>query len=138
MDFFVESKEREMIIDITDKVEESVVKLLQEEKKIVCNKKSRVCFIFTPHTTCGIIINEISNKDICEDILNFLRTRIPRGVWKHNCQEKNGDSHIKASLLGNCKVIPLEKGKLALGKWQRIGLAEFDGPRERKITVEIL
>jgi secondary thiamine-phosphate synthase enzyme len=138
MEFSIETREREEIIDISEKVENAVKKLLEEEKKIVCNRKGNACLIFTPHTTCSIIINEISNKDICEDILDFLRKQIPQGKWRHNCQEKNGDSHIKASILGSSQIIPIEQGKLQLGTWQKIGLAEFDGPRERRIVLKII
>jgi len=127
MDFTIKTNKREEIIDITEKV-----------KELVEGKKGKAVMVYCLHTTCSIIINEISNKDICEDILDFLRTRIPQGVWKHNCQEKNGDSHIKASILGSSQIIPIENGKLMLGTWQKIGLIELDGARERKIIVEVI
>ena len=127
MEFFVKTNRREEIIDITEKI-----------KELVEGKRGKAVLIFTPHTTCGIIINEVNNKDICEDLLNFLKKQVPQGKWKHNCQEKNGDSHIKASLLGNSVIIPIENGKLMLGTYQRLGLAELDGARERKVLVSLV
>ena len=138
MEFSVKTSKREEVIDITEKVEENVSKLWEKEKKIVCNKKSRACLIFALHTTCAVIINEISNKKFCEDLLNFLKKQVPQGVWKHNCTRKNGDSHIKETILGSNQLIPISEGKLVLGTWQRIGLVELDGPRERKIIVQII
>jgi len=138
MDFFVKTTKREEIVDITEEVEKAVNALLEKEKKIVCNKKPRIAMVYCLHTTSAIIINEVSDKDICEDLLAYLKKEIPQGKWKHDCEEGNADSHIKACLLGNSQLIPLENGKLKLGKWQRIGLVELDGPRERKIIVEII
>jgi len=91
-----------------------------------------------PHATCSVIINENYDEAVCQDILTFLRKQIPKGKWKHDSIDSNADSHIKASLLGPSQLIPIKNGKLLLGTWQGIGLAEFDGPRERRVIVEIL
>lgn len=138
MEFLVKTRSREEIVDMTREVENAVSKLMEAEKKIVCNKKSRVCLIYTPHTTCSIIINEFSDKNVCEDILHALKKLVPENGWKHDCEEGNADAHIKSIITGNEKVVPLENGKLMLGKWQRIGLAEFDGSRERRIIVQLI
>jgi len=63
---------------------------------------------------------------------------LPKGKWKHDKIDNNADAHIKASIIGPSQVIPIENAKLQLGRWQNIALAEFDGPRERKIIVKIL
>ncbi len=129
MEFTIESKKREEIIDITKKVEEIVDRISDED--------SQACLVYVPHTTCAVIVNENYDKAVCEDILNWLKKQVPEGVWKHDKTDNNGDSHIKDSILGPSQIIPIENGKLQLGKWQGIALAEFDGPRERKIIVKI-
>jgi len=127
MELIIKSNKREEIIDITENVEKQVEV-----------KKGKACLIFTPHTTCSVIINESYGSGVEEDILTYLRKQIPKGVWKHDLKDSNGDAHIKASLLGNFVIVPFENGKLVLGTYQRIGLVELDGPRERKVRVEIL
>lgn len=138
MEIIIKTAKREEIVDVTEKVKEAVSKLMERDKKMVCNKKFRACLVYVPHATCAVIINENYDAAVCEDILEFLRKQIPRGKWKHDKIDNNADSHIKASIIGSSQVIPIINGKLGLGRWQGIGLAEFDGPRERKVVVEIL
>lgn len=138
MEFIIKTGKREEIVDITGKIQEAVSKLWEDEKKIVCNKKSRACLVYVPHATCAIIVNENYDSNVCEDILDFLKKQVPAGKWKHDCIDSNADAHIKASIIGPSQVIPIENGKLQLGRWQNIGLAEFDGPRERRVIIKIL
>ncbi len=127
MQFTVKTNKREEIIDITKQVEDTVVKE---------GKKGNACLVYVPHTTCSVIINENYDSDVHSDILEHLRKQFPPGIGKHS--EGNSDAHIKSSLVGQAQVIPIEEGKLQLGKWQGIGLCEFDGPRERKIIIKII
>ncbi|GAJ17291.1 unnamed protein product [marine sediment metagenome] len=127
MEFRIKTSKREEIVDITPEVEE-----------IVSGKDGRACLVFVPHASCGLIVNENYDENVCEDVLDFLKKQIPQGKWKHDKIDANGDAHVKASLIGPSRIIPIENGKLKLGQWQSIGLAEFDGPRERKVVVEIL
>jgi secondary thiamine-phosphate synthase enzyme len=136
MEFIVLSKKREEIIDITKEVRAAVKKLYVEYKKKICNKDIAACLVYVPHTTCAIIINENYDSDVHVDILEHLGKMVPVGIGKH--AEGNSDAHIKSSLLGQNQVIPIENGELQLGRWQGIALAEFDGPRERKVIVKIL
>ncbi len=129
MEFKVKTDKREKILDITKEVEEIVSEVGGE---------SKACLVYVPHATCAIIVNENYDSAVCRDILNWLKKNIPEGVWEHDCIDNNADSHIKASLIGPSQIIPIENGKLQLGKWQGIALAEFDGPRERKIIVKLL
>ncbi|OYT32484.1 YjbQ family protein [Candidatus Woesearchaeota archaeon] len=117
---------KEEIIDITDKVEEQIPKDF-----------SGICNVFVRHATAAIIINENYDPNLCEDIINCLDKLIPQGIWKHDKIDKNGAAHIKAAILGPGENIPVEKGKLKLGRWQGIGLAELDGPREREIIINL-
>ena len=131
MEFKVQSKKREEIIDITEKVKELIKKSKEAED-------ASACLVYTPHATCGIIINENYDSAVCEDIIEALKKIFPAGVWKHDKIDNNADSHIKSSIVGPSQIIPMENGELMLGTWQGIGLAEFDGPRERKIIVRLL
>jgi len=92
--------------------------------------------IFCPHTTCAVTINENSDPDVVSDALAFLSTMVPKnGGFAHS--EGNSDAHIKTMLFGNSVSAFVENGKLLLGTWQAIYLAEFDGPRERQIWLKI-
>lgn len=138
MEFTIKSRKREEIIDITKEVEKSVCELCEKEKKRVCNKETGACLIYVPHATCAVIVNENYDEAVCRDILKYLKKQILVGIWEHDKIDNNADSHIKASIIGPGKVIPVEAGKLQLGRWQGIALAEFDGPRQRKIVIKLL
>lgn len=138
MEFTIKSKKREEIIDITKEVETAVFELCEKDKKRVCNKDIGACLIYVPHATCSIIVNENYDEAVCSDILKFLKEKIPEGIWEHDKIDNNADSHIKASIIGPSQTIPVENGKLQLGRWQNIALAEFDGPKQRRIIVKLL
>ena len=130
MQFTIRTNKREEIVDITGQIREIVGKKADE--------KSRACLVFVPHATCGVIVNENYDTAVCEDILDFLRQQIPAGKWKHDAIDNNGDAHIKAAIIGPSQLIPISDGKLGLGRWQGVGLVEFDGGRERRVVVRIL
>ena len=116
------------MIDITPIVETS----LKES-----NIKDGMCYVFVPHTTAGITINENADEDVKIDMLNVLSRLIPyKGDYRH--MEGNSDAHVKASLMGNTATVIVEDGKLVLGIWQRYIFCEFDGPRKRKIMIKIV
>jgi secondary thiamine-phosphate synthase enzyme len=97
---------------------------------------SGVCYIFVPHTTAAITINEHADPDVASDLEGvFDRLVGHRGPYRHS--EGNTDSHAKAVMVGASQVVFVEKGRLAMGTWQGIFLCEFDGPRERKIWVKV-
>ena len=90
--------------------------------------------VFVPHTTAGVTINEGADPSVVRDILESLRRLVPRDAgYRHG--EGNSDAHIKASLVGSSVTVPLEHGRLRLGTWQSIYLAEFDGPRTRRVWI---
>src|SRR5882724_11996881 len=119
----VNSKSREQMIDITDKVADHLADSGPTEG---------ICLLFTQHTTCGLTINENADPDVQSDMLGFLRRLIPQYEPNFKHFGDNSDAHIKSSLVGSSGSVPFEKGKLMLGRWQGIYLCEFDGPRERK------
>jgi secondary thiamine-phosphate synthase enzyme len=94
--------------------------------------------IYVQGATASIMIQENWDNSVQEDVIDLLRKLIPIGVWKHDRQDKNGDSHLKAGIVGPSETIPIINGKLGLSTWQNIFLCEFDGPRdERKIVLTI-
>jgi secondary thiamine-phosphate synthase enzyme len=96
-----------------------------------------VCHIFIPHTTAGVTINEGDDPDVARDMEAAFDRLIPREArYKH--YEGNSDSHIKATLTGTSQTIPIEDGRLRLGRWQSIFFCEFDGPRDREVLVKIV
>jgi secondary thiamine-phosphate synthase enzyme len=96
-----------------------------------------LCQVYVPHTTAGIFINENADPDALRDILNTLDSLVP---WENDYRhaEGNAAAHIKASLVGTAQTVPVRNGRLALGRWQGIYFADFDGPRERQFQVTIL
>ena len=96
-----------------------------------------MCYVYVPHTTAGITINESADPAVQADILDKLEELAPRSS-RYRHREGNADSHIKASLMGSSVVIPVESGLLTLGTWQAIYFCEFDGPRSRSLLVQVV
>lgn len=94
--------------------------------------------VYVQGATAGIMIQENWDDSVQTDVLNWLKKMIPHGVWQHDVQDGNGDSHLKAGFVGPSETIPVIKGKMGLSRWQNIFLCEFDGPRsERRVVVTI-
>lgn len=116
------------LIDIT-----SLIQKVVKDSKV----KDGICYVFVPHTTAGIIINENADPSVKRDFLVELNKMVPdREYFTH--AEGNSCAHIKANLVGQSETIFIEDGSLALGTWQGIFFCEFDGPREREVWVKIL
>jgi secondary thiamine-phosphate synthase enzyme len=99
--------------------------------------KDGLCFIFVPHTTAGVTINENADPSVPQDILMELNKIIPsQDRYQH--MEGNSAAHIKASLMGFSQTIFVESGRLVLGTWQGIFFCEFDGPRSREVYVKVV
>ena len=111
----------------------SKIKVLVEASGI----KSGICYIFVPHTTAGILMNEHADPSVVEDISERLEEMAPqKKSYRHT--EGNSPAHIKASLIGDSKTLFIEEGKLALGTWQGVFFCEFDGPRNRSVLVKLI
>jgi len=96
-----------------------------------------VCYVFVPHTTAGITVNEHADPSVVEDIAAQLEVAVPQhSSYRH--MEGNAPAHIKASLVGNSETLLVEDGKIVLGTWQGIFFCEFDGPRNRTALVKIM
>ena len=114
-----------------------LVDITEEVKKIVSQSKHNesIVNIYVQGATAGIMIQENWDDSVQEDVLALLKQMIPKGIWKHDKQDGNGDSHLKAGLTGPSECIPIINGKLGLSTWQNIFLCEFDGPRNRRQIV---
>jgi secondary thiamine-phosphate synthase enzyme len=124
----VASEAREQLKDITAEVNGSLRRLGASEG---------VCLIFATHTTAGIVVNENADPTVCSDMLDWLESAVPQGTpFQH--AEGNSPAHIKATLVGQSAALPVEGGRLALGTWQGVFFAEFDGPRERTVIVAVV
>ncbi|GER93479.1 hypothetical protein A45J_1220 [hot springs metagenome] len=124
----IKSKAKTEFIDITDDIHETI-----KESGI----KSGVCYIYAPHTTAGITINEGADPLVKRDILTTLNRLIPfEGDYQH--MEGNSPAHIKTTLVGTSKFIVIEDGKALLGTWQSVYFCEFDGPRHRRAIIKII
>lgn len=128
-EFTLHSGKRQEVIDITQPVEKIVAE---------SGVKEGLCLVYTPHATAGVIINENWDPNIGDDFLEALSSLIPRGKWRHDSVDGNGDAHIKAALVGPSETMIISQGKLVLGKWQSLMFVDFDGPRERKVVVKIV
>lgn len=124
----IRTTKRIELIDITGEIQGIVAKA-----KI----KNGVCFVFCPHTTAGLTINENADPSVKSDMANTLNKLVPENAdYAHS--EGNSDSHIKSSLLGASLTIFIENGQLALGTWQGIFFCESDGPRSREVWIKII
>src|ERR1700682_3610636 len=123
----VKTGRRTQLVDVTTAVERAVT-----ESGVV----SGVCYVYVPHTTAGVAINEHADPDVATDLEGVFDRLVPHsGPYRH--AEGDSYSHAKAVMVGASQVIFVEDGKLALGRWQGIFFCEFDGPRERKMFVKV-
>lgn len=124
----VRSKQRNEFIDITDKIHEVI-----KETGIV----SGICYIYVPHTTAGVTINEGADPSVQRDIQNTLSRLVPYEM-NYSHREGNADAHIKSSIVGASQFVIIEEGRLVLGTWQAVYFCEFDGPRHRRVALKLI
>ncbi|WP_337286965.1 secondary thiamine-phosphate synthase enzyme YjbQ [Candidatus Methylomirabilis sp.] len=127
-EFLVRTTHKSQVIDITPRVE----KMLAQD-----STDEGICCVFVPHATAAVIINENADPNIGEDLQDALTKLIPDGGWRHDRIDDNAAAHIKAAILGPSETVPVNGGRLMLGTWQSLMLVEFDGPRERRVIVQI-
>jgi secondary thiamine-phosphate synthase enzyme len=118
--------QREELIDITVRVRETVRNT---------GIKNGLACLYAQGATAAIMIQENWDASVPRDVVTFLGKLIPRGRWLHDEQDGNGDSHIKAGLIGPSETIPIIEGELGLSTWQGIFFCEFDGPRAKRTIV---
>ncbi len=127
--FTVETKRRSHLVEVTAEVQRIV-----SDSGIT----NGVCWVTVPHTTAGITINENADPDVAHDLMMALDRMVPweSGDYRHG--EGNTAAHVKTSLVGSSVQVPVADGQLQFGTWQGIFLCEFDGPRTRKVRVQLL
>ncbi len=126
----LQTHQREILIDITPMVEGLV-------------QDSGVAYglvnVYAQGATAAIMIQENWDESVQTDVVELLRKLIPRGVWLHDAQDGNGDSHLKSGLVGPSETIPIIDGRLGLSTWQNVFFCEFDGPRnDRHVLCTII
>jgi secondary thiamine-phosphate synthase enzyme len=125
------TERRTQLVDITRKVQDALGDA----------DGARAALVYVPHTTAGVTINEGADPAVAHDLESALEKVVDdRWEWKHveDPDGPNAPSHIRASLMSPQILVPLDGGRLALGRWQGIFFCEFDGPRERKVYVTSL
>ncbi len=126
----IQTQSRETLVDITPQVKATVSH---------SGVKNGLVSVYAQGATAAIMIQENWDESVQTDVVNLLRKMIPKGIWMHDAQDGNGDSHLKAGLVGPSETIPLIEAQLGLSRWQNIFFCEFDGPRsERQIVCSIL
>jgi secondary thiamine-phosphate synthase enzyme len=124
----ISSRSRNQMIDITGKVQTIVGK---------SGVKNGDTIVYCPHTTAAVTINENADPDVGHDILLTLSELIPQNRSGYQHSEGNADAHCKSSLVGCSVQVLIKDGRLLLGTWQGIFFCEFDGPRSRKVFVQV-
>ena len=122
----VKTRKKIEAVDVTSAVEDS----LKGEKG------EGLAFVFTPHCTCGLFVNEFEPNIAAdyEELFGLLEER----NWRHNEIDDNASAHLASAVAGSSVLLPVRNGRLELGTWQRVILMEFDGPRQRKLFIRFL
>jgi secondary thiamine-phosphate synthase enzyme len=121
---------REVLVDITAQV-----------RQIVAGSgiNDGLVTVYAQGATAAVMIQENWDDSVQTDVVELLRQMIPRGVWRHDAQDGNGDAHLKAGLVGPSETIPVIDGALGLSTWQNIFFCEFDGPRsDRRVVCTVI
>ena len=124
----VRSSQRGEFIDITEKINEVI-----KEAGIL----SGIGYVYVPHTTAAVTINEGADPSVLRDIQNALTRLIPQEM-NYSHREGNADAHIKSSIIGTSQLVIIDDGRLVLGTWQAVYFCEFDGPRHRRVTLKLI
>ncbi len=124
----VETSARTEFVDVTDKVRKAIA---------TAGAGTGLCMLYVPHTTAAVTINESADPSVKADILKIINAVVP---WDADYRHLEGNSaaHIKTTLVGSSELLMVEKGRLVLGTWQGIFFCEFDGPRTRKLHVNLI
>ena len=128
-------------ISIRTNSHDGLYDITNEVKNIVrkSNVNTGIANVYVQGATAAIMIQENWDASVQNDVITLFRKLIPNGVWEHDAQDGNGDSHLKAGIIGPSETIPIINGALGLSTWQNIFVCEFDGPRsKRNIVITII
>ncbi len=125
------------LIQIETNKQNGLYDITEEVRHIVKNSKvpEGIVNIYVQGATAGIMIQENWDQSVQNDMISLLKKLIPAGIWEHDMQDNNGDSHLKAGIIGPSETVPLINGEMGLSTWQNIFLCEFDGPRTKRTIV---
>ena len=127
------------IIEITTRSRCQAVDMTADVQDVVSRSdlRSGLAMVCSAHTTAGVTVNENADPDVMADLMEALGRLVPRsGPYAHS--EGNSDAHVKSTLVGHSVAMPFEEGRLKLGTWQAIYFCEFDGPRRRRVIVQLV
>ena len=128
MQLFIQSKRKKEVVDITDAVDEALGK---------SNISAGVCVLFLKHTSAALTTADLDpGTDL--DYLDAFEAIVPKLHYRHPHDPSHVGDHIMSAMIGNSLTIPIQKGQLDLGTWQRVIMVEFSGPREREVTITVL
>lgn len=125
----VRTPDRACFVDITAQVDAAVR---------TSGVSEGTALLYVPHTTCGVTIQENADPGVQADLLHVLGRLVPRRDPAYRHLEDNSSAHVQASAMGFSSFVFVEGGRLVLGQWQALYLAEFDGPRSRQVLVKVL
>lgn len=127
-----------MQLDIATRAQVALQDITAEVQGVVAEHGVRqgVCHLFVPHTTAGLTLNENWDRDVQGDLVRALEAMVPDVPYHHG--EGNSPAHLMSTLVGVSETLLIEGGRLVLGSWQGLYLAEFDGPRRRRVVVKIV
>jgi len=129
------------VISVKTTTREALYDITGEVRAVVRASGVQAGFVnvYVRGATAAIMIQENWDTSVQDDVIDLLRTLIPRGKWRHDAQDGNGDAHLKAGVIGPGETIPVMGGEPVLSTWQNIFLCEFDGPREkREVLVTVI
>ncbi len=134
-------KKMQRIIQIATQAHNELYDITRQVELIVSESgiKTGMVNVYAQGATAAIMIQENWDESVQNDVVSLLQKLIPQGVWEHDAQDDNGDSHLKAGIVGPSETIPIMEGELGLSTWQNIFLCEFDGPRsQRRIILTVV
>jgi secondary thiamine-phosphate synthase enzyme len=125
------------VITLATRAREVLVDVTAEVRGVVARSGVRdgLVSVYAQGATAAVMIQENWDDSVQTDVVHLLQQLIPKGVWLHDAQDGNGDSHLKAGLVGPSETIPVIEGRLGLSRWQNIFFCEFDGPRRDRTLV---
>ncbi len=126
---------REIRVTTSNRIE--ALDITADVARAVSGREGRLVNVYTPHTTCGLLVNEHADPSVIEDVIDAVNRMVPAD-YPYRHREGNSDAHIKSTLIGCSVMIPIVDGSLNLGVWQGIFFVDFDGPRTRSIFVTTL
>lgn len=126
--FQIQTDARDQMIDITDRVRRAIAD---------SGVESGMAFVYCPHTTGAVTINENADPDVVRDLITIFDRLVPwQAGYRH--AEGNAAAHAKSSLVGCCAQVIVDGGQPVLGTWQSVFFCEFDGPRSRRLFVQVV